>query len=379
VFLNLLTKHTRSIATGFARYASERGNWSIVVAQNSADFYVLLGEDDVAELDGLITGYSWERLPAVKCPLVYALTPDGSNNAPTVCSDNHAIGRLGASHLLSLGLPYFAFVGLRPHAFSRERQQGFEQELTSRRRTPLTPLLFSSWNDLLHGSQSITKWLDTLLLPCGVFCADDRVASDVATAARRAHLQIPEQLAVLGVNDDDLACASTVPPLSSVRPNSEQVGYEAARELDRSMSGENATRSTTIRIPPQDVVQRGSTLVMGYGDPIVCEAMRLIQMRAPGEPVMVDQIAAELHVQRQQLNRSFYACVGHSPKQEIDRVRGERLRALLLSTGMPMKQIAYEMGFGSPSQLIRFCRRVYSKTPLDIRGETQRETRASER
>jgi LacI family transcriptional regulator, galactose operon repressor len=103
----------------------------------------------------------------------------------------------------------------------------------------------------------------------------------------------------------------------------------------------------------------------------VCEAMRLIQMRAPREPVMVDQIASELHVQRQQLNRAFYECVGHSPKQEIDRVRGEILRGLLLGTPMPMKQIAYEMGFGSPSQLIRFCRRVHSKTPLEIRGEAR--------
>jgi LacI family transcriptional regulator len=182
---------------------------------------------------------------------------------------------------------------------------------------------------------------------------------------------VPEQVALLGVNDDDLACASTVPPLSSIRPNSEQIGYEAARQLDRGMAGKPAGKPTVTRIAPQEVVQRGSTLVMGYDDPVVCDAMRLIQIRAPREPVMVDQIAAELRVQRQQLNRAFYDCVGHSPKQEIDRVRGERLRAMLMSTSMPMKQIAYEMGFGSPSQLIRFCRRVHSRTPLELRGRSE--------
>jgi LacI family transcriptional regulator len=368
VFLNLLTKHTRSIAAGVALYASERGNWSITVAQNLADFYVLIGEDDLAQLDGIIAGYSWERLPRVEAPIVFALTPDQSNSSATVCADNMAIGRLAASHLLSLGLPYFAFVGVERHTFSRERQQGFEQGLADRRRKALPPLLFSSWHDLVHGAEKLKHWLPTLLFPCAVFCADDRVASGVAGAARGLRIQVPEELAVLGVNDDDLACASTVPALSSIHPNSEQIGYEAARQLDHIMSGVSPNTCTVTRIAPQQVIQRGSTLVMGYDDPVVCEAMRLIQIRAPREPVMVDQIAAELRVQRQQLHRSFYECVGHSPKQEIDRVRGERLRALLLSTTMPMKQVAYEMGFGSPSQLIRFCRRVHSKTPLEIRG-----------
>jgi LacI family transcriptional regulator len=370
VFLNLLTKHTRSIAAGVARYASERGNWSIVVAQNTGDFSVVIGDDDLRQLDGIIAGYAWDRLPPVQCPIVYVLTPNEPNTAPTVCSDNLAIGQLAGSHLLSLGLPYFTFVGLEPHAFSRERQLGFEQELATRRRTVLPPLLYRSWDDLTHGLENLRQWLPTLLLPCGVFCADDRIASNVAIAARRAQLQVPEQLAVLGVNDDDLACASTVPALSSIRPNSELTGYEAARQLDRIMCGESPGQTTVTRIAPEEVIQRGSTLVMGYDDPVVCEAMRLIQMRAPREPVMVDQLAAELRIQRQQLNRSFYECVGHSPKQEIDRVRGERLRALLLSTAMPMKQIAYEMGFGSPSQLIRFCRRVYSRTPLEIRASS---------
>lgn len=371
VFLNLLTKHTRNIAAGFVKYASERGNWSVVVAQNTAGLRVVLGDDNLGKLDGVIAGYEQEQLPPDHGAIVYVLTPDRPTNVPTVCSDNLAIGQLAASHLVSLGLPYLSFVGVEPHAFSRERQEGFERELKSRRRTALPPLLFTSWDELTHGAERVRAWLRTLLLPCAVFCADDHMAATVAAGARRLRIQVPEQLAILGANDDDLACASTAPALSSIRLNGEQIGYEAARQLDRSMSGEPPGRPTILRIPPEEVVQRGSTLVMGYDDPVVCEAMRLIQMRAPSEPIMVDQIAAELRIQRQQLNRSFSDCVGHSPKQEIDRVRGERLRALLMSTTMPMKQIAYDMGFGSASQLIRFCRRVHAKTPLEIRRNTR--------
>ncbi|HEX3357022.1 MAG TPA: substrate-binding domain-containing protein [Tepidisphaeraceae bacterium] len=355
------------MATGVAKYASERGNWSIVVAHDQPEFYVVLGDDDYGKLDGIVAGYAWERLPQIDCPVVYAHTPDRPNTAPTVCADNTEIGRLAAAHLMSLGLPYVAFVGIETNAFSYERQHGFERELKIHCRQAQLPLLFSNWHEMMHGTRKLKSWLSTLLLPCAVFCADDRIASVVVSAARQSNIQVPERLAILGVNDDDLACASTVPALSSIRINGDLIGYEAARQLDRSMSGESPNRRVVVRIPPKEVVQRGSTRVMGFDDLTVCEAMRLIQARAIREPVVVDQIAAQLGVHRQQLNRSFVECVGHSPKNEIDRVRGDRLRALLLSSAMPIKQIAYEMGFGSPSQLIRFCRRMYSKTPLELR------------
>jgi transcriptional regulator GlxA family with amidase domain len=87
---------------------------------------------------------------------------------------------------------------------------------------------------------------------------------------------------------------------------------------------------------------------------------------------MKARLAAELRVHRQQLNRSFVACVRHSPKEEIDQVRADRLRALLVGSTMPVKQIAYDMDFSSPSQLIRFCRRILGRSPLEIRGSSTR-------
>ena len=370
VFLNLLTHLTRSIAAGFTRYASKKGNWSVVLVHEGTDFQVVLGDDDFSTLDGLIVGYAWEKLPPVKCPVVYAHTPGGPPSGPTVCPDNNGIGRLGADHLLSLGLPYFAFVGLQTLGFSVERQQGFEQALAAHHRTTQPPMLFATWHEMAHGASAIKQWLSSLLLPCAVFCADDRVAGTVAAAAREAGVQVPEQLAILGVNDDDLACTATIPALSSIRINGEQIGYEAARLLERSMLGKEPRRPTLIRVPPSEVVQRGSTQILGYDDLAVCEAMRLIRTRAPHEPVTVDQIAAELRVHRQQLSRSFSACVGHPPKEEIDRVRADRIRALLIGSEMPVKQIAYDMGFSSPSQLIRFCHRILGKSPSELRGKT---------
>lgn len=367
IVLNLLTHATRTIATGFARYASERGNWSLAVAHWHNDPHVLMGDIDLDRLDGLALGYKWQEMPRARCPLIFVGTPTTPNDPPTVCPDNVAIGGLAASRLMSLGVSYFSFVGLRRYAFSLERQAGFERGLATQQRSIQPPALFENWDKVAEGTRELDAWAATLLLPCAVFCADDRIASSVMLAARRAGIHIPEQLAILGVNDDDLTCAATIPPLSSISINGERIGYEAARQLDRIMSGSIPPRRTVTRIPPGRLVERSSTQVMGYGDPAVCEAMRLIRGRAAREAVRVDQVAYELGVPRQLLHRSFLQCVGRTAKQQIDQVRGDRLRALLISTTKPVKEIAFEMGFGSAPQLTRFCHRVLGAGPSALR------------
>lgn len=365
---NLLTHATRTIATGFARYASERGNWSIVVAHWHNDPQVLMGDSDLERLDGLVLQYAWQQVPKARCPILFVGTPTTPNDPPTVCPDNAAIGGLAASHLTSLGVPYFSFVGLQQYAFSRERQAGFERALAAQRRSLQKPVLFENWDKVAEGARELDAWISKLLLPCAVFCADDRIAASVMLAARRAGIHIPEQLAILGVNNDDLTCAATIPPLSSISINGERVGYEAARQLDRIMAGVVPPRRTVTRIPPGKLAERSSTQVMGYSDPAVCEAMRLIRGRAPREVVRVDQIAYELGVPRQLLHRSFLQCVGRPAKEQIDQVRGDRLRALLIGGAKPIKEIAFEMGFGSAPQLTRFCHRVLGVGPAELRS-----------
>lgn len=368
IVLNLLTHATRTIATGFARYASERGNWSLVVAHWHNDPQVLMGDLNLEQLDGLALQYAWQQVPQAHCPIIFVGTPTKPNDPPTVCPDNVAIGGLAGSHLMSLGVPYFSFVGLQQYAFSRERQAGFERALAAQRRQLQAPALFENWDKVAEGARELDAWIAKLLLPCAVFCADDRIAASVMLAARRAGIHIPEQLAILGVNNDDLTCAATVPPLSSISINGERIGYEAARQLDRIMSGNVPPRRMVTRVPPSKLTERSSTQVMGYSDPAVCEAMRLIRGRAPREAVRVDQIAYELGVPRQLLHRSFLQCVGRSAKEQIDEVRGDRLRALLIGSTKPIKEIAFEMGFGSAPQLTRFCHRMLGVGPVELRN-----------
>lgn len=366
VLLELLTSYSRLIATSFARYASEKGDWSLVVAGGESRTVILggFGEEDLNSLDGVIANHGAVVRP--NCPVVYLGTPIAKPKGPVVCEDNEAIGRKAAAHLSSLGMTNYGFVGMRNVPFSEERLASFEAALREHGDTVQT-LLFDSWLAAQHGTSAITSWLAKLKLPCAMLCTDDRVAANVSVAAHHAGLQVPEQLAILGVNDDDICCASVIPAISSIPIGGGEMGYEAARQLDRLMAGEKTSRHRITRIPPGEVVQRGSTQVMGYADFVVCEAMRRIRMRGPSEPVIVDQIADDLGVHRQQLNRSFSRHVGRSPKQEIDSVRGDRLRELLLCTALPIKLIAYEMGFASPSQLNRFCRRLFGQTPLEIR------------
>lgn len=369
VFLDLLAGYTRQMVAGIARYASERGDWSLVVARDDDHTVILggFGEEDLQSLDGIIAGKTWLKFTSA-CPVIYTSTPWGQCHGPVVCQDDVAIGRVGATHLLSLGLSNYGFVGMRKVPWSEQRQEGFETKLREHGQTSLK-LLFGGWLEAQRGIDEIVNWLRSLPLPCAVFCSDDRVAVNVVAAARMLNLHVPEQLAILGVNDDDICCASVTPALSSVPLPGDAIGYESARRLDRMMSNPGARLEPIVTLPPGKVVQRGSTEVLGYNDLIVCEAMRLIRSRSAMEAVVVDQIASELGMHRQQLNRSFAKHVGRSPKEEIDRVRAERLRSMLVDSDQPIKQIAYNMGFASPSQLIRFCRRTFGVTPLELREQ----------
>lgn len=369
VALSLLHHHHRAIVAGVVRLASTKGNW--VVATNQTVGLPLFEEANAEQFDGIIAGIHpaiWEK----RVPTVYVGTPWNEMPGPTVAVDNAAVGHLAAEHLISLGVKQFAFVGVENHIWCHQRLTGFRAALGADGKDCrvwwLQRLGFLPEGEDARG---FCKWLASMPKPCGLFGADDSIAASSAIMSRLAGLLIPRDVAIIGANNDDVCCLGVSPPLSSVIVPANEVGYEAGRWLDRAMSGERLPRTVLSKLLPTGVVQRGSTEVLGFDDPIVCEAIRLIRSRAPHEMLSTKQIATDLRISRRQLDRTFSATMGCSPKDEIDRIRIDRLQTLLANPQYPLKRIAREMGFVGSPDLSRFCRRVLSGTPAEIREQLQ--------
>ena len=328
----------------------------------------LLRRNDRNGFDGaVVTSYNRTKWPA-STPSVYVGTPvDPSPFGPTFASDNTLLCEMAADHLTAIGFPTVAYVGIGHNPWSADRFKNFEAAVCRRGRNfiscelpPRTETPYAQYVKIL------TRWFKTISRPCAILGADDEVAGVVITSAREAGLRVPEEIAVLGINNDDLWCSSVVPPLSSIGVPAEEVGWRAAQHLDQLIQG-NVTYEPFVKFfPPTRIYIRQSTKVVGYSNPIVSEAVQLIRARAPREALTVEQIAQTLHISRQYLSQCFEKHVGHSVKEEVDRVRIDLIREALHSGKSSPKELSNRMGFSDPSQFSRFCRRILGQTPRSV-------------
>jgi LacI family transcriptional regulator len=367
VVLDMVTQSTRSMMAGIAKYASERGDWQI--SSTVSVGLQVYSHDQLESFDGMITGIAPPRFPK-HLSVVYIGTPSGSPIGPTFCMDNSRVGERAAHYLRSLGAASFAFVGLEPAIWSQERGRSFCESLKGDG-IKVHVYQVTDWTSW-HGSETtmrqIADWLAPLPKPVALFGADDKLAVAAVAAAQSVGLRVPDEVAVLGVNDDDLCCTAVVPPLSSIRIPGTQQGYEAARCLDAMMHGKPSTPIVT-RMQPGEVVRRGSTDVLSYADPLVCDAIRMIRLRGRTEPITVEEIADRLGVSRQHLTRIFKQYARRSVKEEIDAVRAAVLQDMLENSSQPIKAISSRMGFATLSHMSRFCTRVLKTSPRQVRSD----------
>ncbi|MEX0652575.1 MAG: DNA-binding transcriptional regulator [Phycisphaeraceae bacterium] len=263
--------------------------------------------------------------------------------------DNHAVGRLAAEHLLERGFTRFAFCGRNPNvAFARAREDGFRGRLQEAGHDCFV------WPpaDIQVGANSTahrTQWLKTLPKPVAIMAVYDDMALLLSEACRELGLHVPDEVALVGVDDDDLLTRIAYPALSSVRLPLRKIGTEAARQLDRQISGRKPPVKPVL-LPPLGVSVRASSDTVKVSNEHVNKALAVIH-RDEGKSITVEDLLKKVPVSRSWLERQFKAVLGRTPYAEIQRVRIERARRLLAHSDMPLHQIAKVCGFGGP---IRF-------------------------
>ena len=309
----------------------------------------------------------------LKVPVVDLNDQYADSGFPRIVSDDGMIGQLAAEHLRSCGLMHFAYCGFSGETWAAERRDGFLKEVG------LTPASTACYQSRWRGRGAIpwadeqrllTEWLSRQARPLGVFACNDVRGRHVLEAARMLGLRVPQQVAVVGVDDDELLCGMCDPPLSSVRPDALGVGYLAAERLDQLMHGKRV-RITCERLPPRNVVSRQSTRVLAVDDPQVAAALRLIRQHAC-DRLDVDTVLEHIPVSRTWLDRRFRLTIGHTPHEEIRRVQLQRAAELLETTDLPLKQIATRCGLTNVQYLNYLFRRRFHTTPGAYRQSSRR-------
>lgn len=313
-----------------------------------------------------------EQLRKSAVPLV--LLKQGTGNLqpaemPAV-NDHQAIGREAAAHLLVRGYEHFAFAGIDGLPWSDERLQGYSDALSEAGHRPHR---FPRQSIRTHGEPEslvggdlsrFAPWLSELPRPCGVFAVDDFIGRAVLNACRAAELSVPEEIAVIGVDDEPCVSELGYPGLSSIVPDNVQVGRLAAARLDKLMRGETPDDGwpSPVKVPPAAVQTRESSDGQPVKDPDLVRALRVIREYAcVGHNVF--EIAKLVGVSTSTLQRKMRNERGQSVLEVIQEVRFKRAQQLLLETDLPVKQIATASGFNHQEHFISEFRKRFGHPP----------------
>lgn len=358
--------------SGIAEYAREAG-WILESRlfafrfwRQQADYFGSIRIDGIlsrvneadVELQSLVTGAG---VPVVELG-IYA----EHMHVPRVLPDELAAGRMAADHLLDLGLRRLVFYthGIDPLGLRRD---GFREAAATR------GVEIDEW--LWQGRQAESEargrldWLAERLAalepPVGVLAGNDAIAADVLDAADHAGLRVPEDVAVMGIDNHPILTELAAVPLTSVDTARQRVGYEAAALLDRMIDGEPSP-AEPILVAPAGVVARRSTQMLAVTDPSLIRAVRFIQDHFR-EPITVADVAASAFLSRRRLQDRFQAAVGHGMATEINRQRLEFAKRLLAETRQKISTIATLAGFGSLQRMNAIFQRELKMTPMAYR------------
>lgn len=365
----------RSILQGIARYISAHHQWFVFLEQHE------LGTPPPAWLassswDGILCRPTdpalARRLKRMKVPVVDLNDLHENLKLPWVGSNHKAIGRLGARHFMERGFRNFAFCGFSNELWAMQRREGF-REVAEKENLPI-PVYESPW----RGSnvsrwdleiEHIGKWLNDLPKPIGIMACNDARALHLLNACHQTGILVPEEVAVVGVDNEEIFCELCNPALSSVAPDAKRIGYQAAELLDQLMSGQSPP-SRRILIDPLHVVTRRSSDTLAIKDRSVATALRFINEQAL-HGCTVTNVVNFVRVSRSFLERRFRQYLKRSPQAEIRRVQVSRIKQLLTETDFTLERISELSGFEHPEYMSVVFKRLIGQTPGQYRKQMQ--------
>ncbi|MDO5554414.1 MAG: XylR family transcriptional regulator [Planctomycetia bacterium] len=376
IFLETAIKTNRDFLRGILRYVRINNPWSIHLFEGRRDEYRpltiskrdingVIGTTAMSDVHKLLAGTKMHAVLFDSNDTAELPTPLGQYS--TIKCDSVAVGCVAANYLMEHGLEHFAYVGETfRKQWSEDRRLTFESTLQRSGMSCHTYTGSRYTDDIARAQNELVHWLRTLPKPIGIFAAMDVVGRQIINACRRASINVPHEVIVLGVDNDELLCEACYPALSSILMDTEEIGFQAAELLDRLMKRQTR-KSTTLTYGPKAVISRRSTDSRLCCDSLVSKALDFIWINA-GKPMCIQEIADSLDVSRRTLELRFLAATEHTILQELIRVRLQRVCSLLLTTDLSVAEISEMSGFSSGSYLGLVFKNAYGLTMSEYRN-----------
>ena len=364
----------RSLLRGIRRYTAEHRPWSVYLDMRSLD------SPPPAWLpewhgDGILarTGSQAmaDAIARTGAPTVELRATRLRGTSPYfVGVDNAALGQMIADHFLERGLRQFGVYELDTEEYLQQRRDNFLSTLAAkgypcsvfhapdRRETP------ADWE---QQQAALTCWVAGLPKPVGIMCSTDQLGFWLLDACRRAGVAVPEEVAVVGVENEESLCSMSTPPLSSVQFDCEHIGYEAAALLDKLMLGEPLAAGPIV-FPPLGIVTRQSSEVIAIDDEDLATALRFIRQQACAG-IGPEDVVRAVCTSRSTLERRMRHRLGRTIKEEILRIRFQHVQELLSITDLPLAAIAEKTGFRHPQYLAEAFKNRFGRTPGAYRAQ----------
>jgi LacI family transcriptional regulator len=363
----------RDLLRGVARYAHHHGPWSFYWEPGGMD----TNRPDLKSLDadGIIFRDS-SRLKAGVLRLGIPAVVVGHRQREVrglinVVTDSSKVGGMAAEHLIHCGFRHFAFCGLSTTSleqtpWSKNRYESFCRSIVAAGfATPpslVLPSLESNWQ---KSRRQLADWLAKLPRPMGILACNDDCGAQVSEACKLAGLTIPDMAGVVGVDNDEVICGLSDPPMTSIALNFERAGYEAAQALETAMR-KARTMPFTIKVTATHLITRRSTDVVAVDDPHVAKALSFIRNHSR-VPFSVNEVARQSGISRRVLEGRFRRVIGSSILQHIRTVRTDEIARLLLETNWPVAKIADTLGYCDVQHFARYFQSGKKMTPLAFR------------
>lgn len=368
--------YTRELLGGVRRYVAEHGPWSTFIELRALDSSPppwLRHWDGDGIISRTFTKETAEIIAATGLPAIETRSSHLCPHLPSVAMDNRLIGRTVAEHFLERGYRKFAAYSLHTERFFEERVQNFVSTVKAAGcECALLPERESdSVKDWEKGQARLIQWLNKLPKPAGIFAANDQMGVRLLDACQRAGIAVPEEVAVVGTENEETLCEFGSPPLTSLRFDGNTVGYLAAQMLDQLMSGREL-KQRLVLVPPRGIVVRASSDDLVINDQLVARAARLIREGAT-TGITVDEVCRKLNASRSTLERRMHAALSRTPKEEIQRVRFRAVENLLRETDLTIDAIAAQTGFTHSHYLQAAFKERHGVTPGEYRKDRRLE------
>lgn len=369
-------EYGKNLLRGITRYSKDHGPWTF--CRMPFSYREKLGMNGIRKwaqewgADGFIGRFHDDDEVSVltkeNIPVIAQDFKERLHTVPNITGSYSETGKEGAEYFLKKGFTNFAFYGFNDIVWSRERASGFEQSISEagynvhyyeHKNSRSADLWYYKPSELSH-------WLKSLPKPIAIMACDDNQGHHITEAARHAGIRIPDEVAVLGVDNDEMICELSDPALSSIALDTEKGGYEAARLMEQLVETKNCSAWEDIVVHQTQVVTRLSTDIFASKDACIVTALKFIHQNLD-KNLKVEQILKEVPLSRRSLEKRFLQTTGYPVYEYIYNQRIEQFTKKLLETDMSIFEIALELGLSDSKNIARQFKQIKGVTPMEYR------------